>query len=205
MWKRSGWTNCDLPLTQAIASVTGDADNYAFPSSRFVRLAVLASFVLLSAHAQGQVPPRFRTETDLVYLTVTVADRNGKPVSGLRASDFRVYENNIEQQVRHFEHEGMPLTIGLVLDSSGSMRHMIGEVYEAPLHVIQDAGPEDEIFLMTFSDRVRLAQELTRDKEKFMRRSRVLRQKAKRPCMTQPTRRSTTSGEVRIRERYCVS
>ena len=104
-----------------------------------------------------------RVAIDLVLLDVTVHDKRGRPVTTLDQKDFKVYEDKLEQPISYFSQEESPVTWGLVLDRSGSMAGMIKEVYEAALHVIDGGTNEDEVFIMTFSDRPEMVSELTSD------------------------------------------
>ena len=86
--------------------------------------AVMAVVVIAggaSVAGQNQEEFRFRSGVDLVNVTATVIDRNGRFVPGLRQSDFIVYEENELQEVTHFSNERVPVSLGLVLDTSGSM------------------------------------------------------------------------------------
>jgi Ca-activated chloride channel homolog len=138
---------------------------------------LILAFRLVSAGSElrAQETPVYRAETDLVYLTVAVTDRAGRPVDGLDASDIRVYEDGIEQEVYHFNQEKVPLTVGLVLDRSGSMHMMIDEVYEAALHVIENLGDADRAFALTFSNDLSLVQPVTSDMKAVRRSLRHLR------------------------------
>src|ERR1700690_3469759 len=71
----------------------------------------------------GQVGPYvIRTSADLVVLQATVRDHTGAPVSGLSKENFQVYEDKVPQPIEFFSHEDVPVTVGLVIDNSGSMR-----------------------------------------------------------------------------------
>ena len=104
-----------------------------------------------------------RVAIDLVLLDVSVQDKRGRPVTNLDQKDFKAYEDKLEQPIAYFSKEESPVTWGLVLDRSGSMEGMIKEVYEAALHVIDGGTNQDEIFIMTFSDRPEMVSELTSD------------------------------------------
>src|SRR5579872_7235654 len=73
------------------------------------------------------------TDVKLVILDVSVKDAKGGYVSGLAADNFRVYDNRKPQVIKHFSHEDVPVTVGLVIDSSGSMRGKRPEVITAAL------------------------------------------------------------------------
>src|SRR5262245_18907580 len=64
---------------------------------------------------------RFRTAVELINVTVTVTDGTGRFVSGLRREDFRIFEDGVEQPVSHFSNERVPVSLGIALDTSGSM------------------------------------------------------------------------------------
>src|SRR5688500_4927500 len=86
--------------------------------------AVLAVIVIAGntrVAGQNQEEFRFRSGVDLVKVTATVVDRNGRFIPGLRQSDFIVYEEEELQEVTHFSNERVPVSLGLVLDTSGSM------------------------------------------------------------------------------------
>jgi Ca-activated chloride channel homolog len=96
-----------------------------------------------------------RSETDLVVLPVTVTDRHGRFVSGLTESDFRVYENGQLQSVTDFSHLDVPVTVGLIVDSSGSMQGNRPEVAEAAKDFLSSSNAQDQIFVVNFNEHVR--------------------------------------------------
>jgi Ca-activated chloride channel family protein len=104
-------------------------------------------------------------DVDLVTLRVTVTDDQGNPFTGLKADNFRVFDNDIEQAIRHFSVEDRPFTMGLVLDRSGSMIMMIDDVYQAAFHTIRASKSEDEFFILTFDDRLDLRQDFSMNRQ----------------------------------------
>lgn len=118
-------------------------------------LAGLVVAVTLEPKAPGQEPPRFTAESQLVVLHVTVKDRTGSYISGLDTSAFRVLEENRAQLIRFFAHEDAPVTVGLVLDSSGSMRAVRDRVIAASAAFVASSNPDDEVFALVFNDDVR--------------------------------------------------
>ena len=70
---------------------------------------------------QKQDEFRFRSGVELVNVTATVTDKNGRFVPGLRQDDFIIYEDNVRQEITHFSNERVPVSLGIVLDTSGSM------------------------------------------------------------------------------------
>jgi Ca-activated chloride channel homolog len=105
----------------------------------------------------NQVGPYvIRTNVDLVVLRATVRDGKGAPVSGLKKESFQVYEDKVLQQIESFSHDDIPVTVGLVIDSSGSMRPKRSDVIAAALAFVHSSNPEDEIFVVNFNEHVSL-------------------------------------------------
>ena len=95
-----------------------------------------------------------RTRVDLVVLRATVRDRKGAPVAGLGMEDFQVFEDKVPQQIESFSHEDVPVTVGLVIDNSGSMRSKRSEVINAALAFARYSNPEDQVFVVNFNEHV---------------------------------------------------
>ncbi|HZU21851.1 MAG TPA: VWA domain-containing protein [Terriglobales bacterium] len=91
---------------------------------------------------------------DEVVLHATVRSRHGTPIAGLTQDDFQVFEDGKLQPVRHFSHEDVPVTVGLVIDNSGSMRPKRAEVVAAALAFAGSSNPQDEMFLVNFNEHV---------------------------------------------------
>ena len=106
--------------------------------------------------ANGKALQIFHSETDLVVLPITVTDHKGKAVSGLSEQDFRVYENGRLQTISSFDHNDVPVTVGLVLDSSGSMRPRRPEVALAAEDFLNSSNPQDQVFVINFNEMVSL-------------------------------------------------
>ena len=105
--------------------------------------------------ASGQ-PFTLRATAELVLLDVSVKSVTGESVSGLTKSNFTVYEDGKLQTVSHFGSEDVPVTAGLVIDTSGSMRPKSAEVVTAAMAFIGASNRSDEIFVVHFSDHVSL-------------------------------------------------
>lgn len=106
--------------------------------------------------SEAEQPYRISLDLNLVALPVTVLDRSGGFVSGLREQDFQVYEDGVRQPIRLFLHEDIPVTAGLVIDHSGSMRNKLAEVSGAAHTFVGLSNPLDQMFVVNFSDRVSL-------------------------------------------------
>jgi Ca-activated chloride channel family protein len=98
-----------------------------------------------------------RTSVDLVVLRATVRDRKGAPVAGLSKEDFQVFEDRVPQQIESFSHEDVPVTVGLVIDNSGSMRSKRSDVIDAALAFARSSNPEDQVFVVNFNEHVSMS------------------------------------------------
>jgi Ca-activated chloride channel family protein len=97
-----------------------------------------------------------RAETDLVLVPVTITDPMNRLVTGLDKSNFEVYEDKSQQEIRHFSSEDAPISMGIVFDMSGSMGSKIDRAREAVVQFMRTANPQDEFFLIGFSDKPEL-------------------------------------------------
>jgi Ca-activated chloride channel homolog len=105
--------------------------------------------------ASGQAPDSgtvFRADTRVVDLHATVVDKNGHLLTNLPQRDFTVYENGVQQQIRKFQREDVPVSMGLIVDNSGSMRDKRAKVEAAALALVKDSNPQDEVFVVNFND-----------------------------------------------------
>jgi len=87
-----------------------------------------------------------------VVLHVTIADEAGQFVGDLKKGDFKVFENKIEQNISVFSREDVPVTMGLVIDNSGSMREKREQVNAAAMTFVKTSNPQDEAFVVNFND-----------------------------------------------------
>lgn len=91
-------------------------------------------------------------DVNLVVLHTTVLDRRGHFVPGLLEQHFRVFEDNVEQKLSVFRREDIPVTVGLVVDNSGSMRDKRERVNAGALTFVEASNPDDEVFVVNFND-----------------------------------------------------
>jgi Ca-activated chloride channel homolog len=128
-------------------------------TSRVIALALLA-WVSLQRPAPTPPPPNgsqgyvISREVDLVVLPVSVRNREGQFVSGLAERNFRIYENGQPQTITDFQSEDTPVTVGLVVDHSGSMIAKSREVIEGAMAFVQESNPQDEEFIVNFADKI---------------------------------------------------
>ncbi len=95
---------------------------------------------------------RITRDVNLVVLHATVVDDRGRFVSDLKQDTFRVYEDKVEQKLSVFKREDIPISVGLVIDNSGSMRDKREKVNAAALAFVEASNPEDEAFVVNFND-----------------------------------------------------
>jgi len=93
-----------------------------------------------------------RRDVDLVMVPVTITDTTGRLVTGLQKQNFKVFEEKQKQEIRSFSNEDTPISVGIVLDTSGSMETKIARAKEAVAEFCNTANPQDQFFLITFSD-----------------------------------------------------
>jgi VWFA-related protein len=120
-------------------------------------MSVVVCFAGLSLTAGRQQPPLFTTESSLVVLHVTVKDKQGRYVNGLPRDAFDVFEDGKPQDVSFFTSEDAPVTVGLLVDNSGSMRGNHELVLAAATAFVERSNPHDEVFALTFNERVQAA------------------------------------------------
>ena len=122
-------------------------------------LLLLMSGLVRNAEPQAPLSGddyRVSVSVDLVALQATVHDQTGGYVSNLHKQDFEVYEAGVRQPIRLFRHEDVPVTVGLVIDHSGSMRRKLSHVTAAARTFVQSSNPEDQMFVVNFNEKVSL-------------------------------------------------
>jgi len=111
-----------------------------------------------------------RTDVDMALVNVTVTDPYNRLVTGLEQDNFRVFEDNSEQEIVTFSSEDVPISIGVVFDFSGSMANKIDKAREAALQFFKTANPQDEFFLVSFNERAELTSTFTNSVEDLQSR-----------------------------------
>jgi Ca-activated chloride channel homolog len=124
-------------------------------SNLFILAATAAA---LSSQKPPQPPPAqedtatFSLDTKLVVLHASVVDKNGKLVTNIPQASFKVFENNVEQPLKIFNREDVPVSMGIIIDNSGSMREKRPKVAAAALELVKASNPQDEVFIVDFND-----------------------------------------------------
>jgi len=121
----------------------------------------IAVFCAFAATLLGQSEPKastaFRADSTLVLVPVSVTDPSNRYVLGLDKEDFRIFEDDVEQKVTHFSNEDAPLSIGLLVDTSGSMGAKLDTSRRAVVEFLKTLNAADEALLVEFSDQADLA------------------------------------------------
>jgi VWFA-related protein len=125
---------------------------------------VFAGLLVFALEGQQTQPPAaptipqedtgttFRSDTRLVVLHTTVMDKSGHLVTDLPKEAFTVYENGQPQPIKSFKREDVPVSMGLIIDNSGSMRDKRAKVETAALTLVKDSNKDDEVFVVNFND-----------------------------------------------------
>ena len=108
-----------------------------------------------------------KAEVEEVSLNVTVLDGKGQIVQNLKRDDFKVLEDGVQQNLLSFQHADIPVSIGLVIDNSGSMYKKRPSVNKSALDLILASNPKDEAFVVNFADDAYIDQDLTSDANKL--------------------------------------
>ncbi len=126
-----------------------------FASALLTALLAFASLSPAAAQQDSRRRPddyRIRADVNLVVLHATVLDQRGHFVPDLKPEHFKVFEDGVEQKLEIFRREDIPITVGLVIDNSGSMRAKREKVNAAALAFIEASNPDDEVFVVNFND-----------------------------------------------------
>lgn len=105
-----------------------------------------------------------RVDTTLVTLPVSVTDRNGRYIPNLTKEDFRLWEDDVEQQVAFFASVDKPFSVVLMIDTSGSTRFRIEDIQDAAITFVNQLRPGDQVMVVSFDDDVRILSEFTGDR-----------------------------------------
>jgi Ca-activated chloride channel homolog len=130
-------------------------------------VAIWLMLTALLCAAQEDTEAVFKSDARLVELHATVTDPQGHLLTDLHQSDFKVFENGVAQEIKVFRLEDAPVSLGLIIDNSASMRSKRAQVAAALLTLVHASNPDDQEFVMNFSERPVMAQDFTRDIQKL--------------------------------------
>jgi Ca-activated chloride channel homolog len=153
--------------------------------ARFTALCICLSTLavpLIAQSAEPTLPERppaegaaVRVETSLVSTPVTVHDRQGKFVPGLRKGDFRIFEDEVEQEIEWFAAVEVPFHLVLLLDTSRSTVFRLEEIQQAAIDFIDQLRPQDTVMVISFDDAVNVDTEFTNDRRQLRHAIRNIR------------------------------
>jgi VWFA-related protein len=128
---------------------------------------LLAGLAVGQGPAPQDDPPLYRFDARLVLLHASVVDKSGKLVTNIPQSAFKIFEDGVEQPVKLFRREDVPVSMGIIVDNSGSMGSKRARVAAAALDLVKQSNPDDEVFIVNFNDDVHFDQPLTNDVKKL--------------------------------------
>jgi Ca-activated chloride channel family protein len=134
-----------------------------------IRAAALSVLISLAVPAAAQEGTVFRSDSRLVVLHATVLDKDGNRVTDLPQSAFRIFENGAEQQLKIFRREDAPVSLGFLIDDSGSMINKRETVAAAAMSLLRASRSDDEAFVLHFNEKTYLDTEFTSDHARLER------------------------------------
>jgi Ca-activated chloride channel family protein len=136
-----------------------------------VLMAILPFSLTSQVKQERQDKPAapIRVNVELVSMNVVVSDPSGRYISGLTKDNFKVLEDNIEQQITHFSPIDQPFNVVLTLDTSGSMKERLWKIQEESIRFTELLHPDDEVAVVSFDDEVRLESDFSMDRKRIMR------------------------------------
>jgi len=137
-----------------------------FVAANSAQVSVTTSTTRKPIPGSSSTPATLRVDVPLVMIPVQVNSALGSSVRGLRREDFQLFEDGEEQKITHFGQEDAPISVGFLLDSSGSMKDKMWQAVEAGGEFLRMSNREDEFFVVQFGERPRLAVPLTKDIER---------------------------------------
>jgi Ca-activated chloride channel homolog len=126
-------------------------------------MLILVPFVVGMLLAQEADQTIFRTQTRLVVLHATAEDKQGHLMMELPKSAFQIFENGVRQEIKSFRREDVPVSLGLIIDSSASMTDKRDRVAAAALALVKSSNPDDEVFIVNFAEKPSLDVDFTND------------------------------------------
>ena len=126
-------------------------------------LTLLAVATMSPAQNVDNHDYKLGVDVELVQLPVSVVDKNGLAIRGLKQEDFAIYEDKVLQNISLFKQEDIPLSVGLVIDASSSMSEKRSRLNTAAMTFVRESNPEDETAIVSFGDQVNLEHDFTSD------------------------------------------
>jgi len=121
------------------------------------------ALVLLSTGMLYAVQKSLKVDVELVMVNVSVTDADNRPITDLKAENFQLFEDKVEQKIQYFSSEAAPISLGIIFDISRSMQKKLAFAKDAAVKFLETGTPDDEYFLVEFSNRAKVAQGFTTD------------------------------------------
>lgn len=134
-----------------------------------------ASGAALQEDQDQESSGRFTVDVETIVVNVLVTDRNGKPLTGLKKENFRIFEDGEEQVVQNFFPVDAPFSVGLLLDTSYSTVGKLARIQDSAIEFLDQIHPDDEVMVISFDDDVYLDTDFTRNKEAVERAIKMTR------------------------------
>ena len=139
-------------------------------------LLVSIGLVLVSGESRGaQEDQVIRAEVEAVLVNVLVTDRNGRPITGLKRENFRIFEDKVEQQIGTFFPVNAPFSVVLLLDTSYSTYGKLAPIQDSAIEFVEQIHPQDEVMVISFDDEVYLETDFTSNKDAAARAIKMTR------------------------------
>src|SRR5438309_5622288 len=127
------------------------------------RTIIILAIVLLFVGGIYAAQKSLKVDVELVMMNVAVTDSDNRSVTDLKAENFHIFEDKVEQQIRYFSSEAAPMSLGIIFDISHSMERKLDFAKDAATKFLEQGTPDDEYFLVEFSSRAKLAEGFTSD------------------------------------------
>ena len=137
--------------------------------ARVLAFGIVLPGVIAYSQDIPQVSKTLKVDVDLVTVDVSVTDPQGRYVKGLEREYFQLWEDKIEQKIEYFSVEDVPLSVGIIFDVSGSMEFQLSVAKDAAATFLKSGNRDDEYFLIEFSDRPKITQDITQDISRLQR------------------------------------
>jgi Ca-activated chloride channel family protein len=195
MWRQpTGYKNKNNTRQQAAKEwLTMNAQKHVWIATLVVVFVMCAGVMVIAAQEPAQTSPqqaapaapptdpqdpryKLNVQVELVNVTATVLDEGGKYMDGLKLEDFQVFEDGSEQKISFFSHDlRVPLSIGVLIDSSGSMRHKLQQALQTVREIALALSPQDEMFVVSFNSDVDVRQRFTTNMSEVQRSMRDIK------------------------------
>ena len=164
-----------------------------------------------SREADSVVPASLSTHirplkvaVDLVLVPVTITDPMNRLVTGLEKENFQLFEGSSKEEIKSFSSEDAPVSLGVIFDSSGSMTSKMDRAKDAVIEFFKTANPQDEFFMITFSDEPEMVSDFTSSVDDIQGQAGLYRARANGPpCWMRSTWASARCGRPNIPRRRC--